>query len=126
MRSILAASVVLFVFALVGCGDGLPAPDESQMVDPAEGFASGIRDEANALIELGRTDPSSVKEEAEVFLESLEDTSPAGKYSETIDQIKAKVTDLATGKGKASDLAALVAQLPADEADDGGGELDQE
>ncbi len=123
MRSILAASVVLVVFTVVGCGGGLPPLDESQVEDPAETFASGIRDEANDLIELARTDPGSVKDEAEVFLESLEDTSPAGKYSETIAQIKEKVTALAAGTGNAADLAELVAKLPADEE---GGGADQE
>ena len=126
MRSFLAASVGLVVLALVGCGDGLPPLDESQVIDPAEGFASSIRDDANALIELSRTDPGSVKDEAEVFLESFEDTSPAGKYSETIAQIKEKVTALAAGNGNASELAPLVAKLPADENAGDEEEPDQE
>jgi hypothetical protein len=124
MKSYLAASTVLAVFLLVGCGERTPTLAPSEVGDPAEDFATAIKAEAMALIETANTDPEGIADAAEVLLESLEDISAAGQYSDTIGQIKEKVSALASGSGNASELAELVAKLPG--GDEGEGEPAQE
>ena len=126
MKSYLAASAALVISLLLGCGDNPPPLEPSQIGDPAADFAASIKAEVMALVELGKTDPSSVAEEAEVLLESFEDTEAAGEYSDTIAQIKDKVSALAAGSGSVGELAELAGQLPGGEEDEGAGEVVQE
>ena len=59
-------------------------------------------------------------------MESLEDISAAGEYSDTISKIKEQVSALASGGRNVNELAKLAQELPAEDPDAGEREVVQE
>lgn len=114
MRSTLFAVVSLALFALSGCGggSGVPRPEDTPGWNAVNAYASAIKRETMAVAVLAETNPREASAQADAALENFQDTADTGEYKETIAQIKEKLKELATGKGKVTGLKELAAKLP--------------
>lgn len=108
--------VILMLVLSLGCGsdNGIPRPEDTPGWNAVEAYASSIKRETMAVVTLSETNPREANAQADAALENFQDNADAGKYKETIDEIREKLKAMATGKGKATGLKELAEKLPGD------------
>ena len=109
-------SIVLLLTVIAGCGggDGMPRPEDTPGWNPVEAYAKSIKVETLSIVTLAASNPREANAQADAALENFNDRADAGKYADTIAQIKEILKSMAAGSGKATGLKELAEKLPGD------------